>query len=113
MTSKSEEVDSEGNHIKYLCGFNLLSGALHLDSTHSLGLYVPRPYTSNYISAPIINSFDDTLYDADDPNSIVAIMNSFSGNNNIIGYQRIGDRREELTKWIITCNSLTYIRDLF
>ena len=108
------EVDTNGKTVKHLCAFNLLFGALGLDSNNPrLGLYVPRPKTSRYISAPIIDSFDNTLYDENDPNRIINIMREFCEYYNLIGYQRIGDRRQELTIWFDICNSLMFIRDFF
>ncbi len=103
--------DGQGN-IQYLCAFNLLFGAI--DINH----YVPRPITIDYVSAPEIKSFDESLYDETNPNSIINIMNSFRENDVLIGYQRYGasmsdERRNEMILWDSTCTRLYYIEYAF
>ena len=109
------EIDSAGNAVRYLCAFNLLSGALALKATNpnKLALYVPRPPVTGYISAPTIISFDSSLYDIADPNSIVNVMKDFYESNNAIGYQRISPRENEFLVWSTVCGSLMFIRDFF
>ncbi len=97
-----------------MVAFNIF-GALNLDPKPNSGvqLYVPRPRTKDQVSAPTVTAFDDTLYDAKDPNSIVNILRGFYENNNLISYQRIGDKAKEFEVWKDICNSLMFIRDFF
>jgi hypothetical protein len=107
------EVDSHGNVVKYLCAFNLLSGALRLESKDGLNLYIPKPTTTDFISAPDVTAFDLALYDSSNPASILNIMNSFKEDKLLIGYHRVGDRRLEGRNFKEICESLSFIRDLF
>lgn len=109
------EIDSAGRVVKYLCAFNLLSGALALKATNpnKLDLYIPRPSTTRYPSAPTITSFDSSLYDISDENSIVNVMKDFYENDNVIGYQRISPRSDEFTVWSKVCKSMMLINDFF
>ena len=109
------EIDSSGNTVKYLCAFNLLSGALALEDTNpnKLSLYIPRPKVQNYIPAPTILSFDNSLYDITDENSIINVMNDFYHNDNVIGYQRISPKVDEFTVWETVCKSMVLINDFF
>ncbi|KKL14576.1 hypothetical protein LCGC14_2514280 [marine sediment metagenome] len=87
-----EEIDSSGGFVRHLIAFNIFGTlALESDLENNIGLYIPRPHTSQYFSSPSITSFDDSLYNTADPNSIVNILKEFYENNNLIGYQRIGD----------------------
>jgi len=109
-----EEIDDSGKTVKYLIAFNIFGAlALETDIENNIGLYVPRPQTFGYVSAPSVTSFDNSLYNKADPNSIVNILKEFYENNNLIGYQRIGDRRKELEAWIRICNSIMFIRNMF
>lgn len=109
------EIDDDDNVIRYLCAFNLLQGALDLDPNSKLGTYIPwsDAVPSQYILAPTIENFDETLYNFEDPKSIINIIKAFHENNKLIGYQRVGDRREELRIWIEICSRLYYIEYAF
>ena len=103
--------DGQGN-IQYLCAFNLLFGAINIEN------YIPRPKTIDYVSAPEIKFFDESLYDEADPNNIIHIMNAFRENDGLIGYQRYGasmseERRNEMILWDSTCTKLYYIEYAF
>jgi len=111
------EIDADGNLVRHLCAFNLLGGALKEE-------YFEDPLTpvrpSDYILAPKIpkGSFDKTLYDETDPNSIINVINAFKENGVLIGYQREGanslDRKQyEYPLWMRTCTSLAYIEYAF
>jgi hypothetical protein len=111
------EINDKGEIVGYLCAFNLLIGALGLDPNNKdVHLYIPRPTTTGYVSAPIIESFDVSLYNTENPNNVINVMKQFQ--NVLIGYQRVGasqseERMSEITLWKQICNRLSYIFDAF
>ena len=80
---------------------------------NELSLYIPRPPTDRYPPAPTVVSFDGSLYDISDENSIINVMKDFYENNNAIGYQRISPRADEFTVWSTVCESMAFIKDFF
>jgi hypothetical protein len=109
------EIDSAGNTVRYLCAFNLLSGALALEGTnpYELAVYIPRIKSQYYRPAPTVLSFDNNLYDIRDENSIINVMKDFYQNDNVIGYQRISPKEKEFRIWTAICKSTVFINDFF
>ena len=102
-------IDSQGN-IEYLGCFNLLMGAISINN------YKTLPTTTNYVSAPQIFSFDPSLYDENNPDSLINVMKAFD--NYKIGYQRMGvsmseERREEMYVFYEICGRLYFIESQF
>ena len=107
------EIDENGNFIQHLCAFNLLQGALSLDPESRLGLYIPHETSYRLQGAPIVTSFDNNLYDNENPDNVISIMSAFRENNVLIGYQRFKDRQQELELWLDVCSRLYYINNAF
>lgn len=112
------EIDKDGNVVRHLCAFNLLQGALDLDIKSELGTYISWVDADKYQYgiAPIVESFDSTLYNNKDPDSIINIMKAFQENDKLIGYQRVGtgsERKKELLIWMEICSKLPYIEGIF